>query len=387
MYEYYKELPEKEFPDTLEEMEPLFRAVYHGCAAGEPTRIWEQVYWGRINRGNDYFIWAQLGAFGSWLGAVGCFFDKIWSKPAAKLTDARKALVLSQAGFCLRAVGRLREAAEPFKTSLGSRVKDEKWKFTAIDAGNLSELYLTLGEVEKAVEYGSRCVEYADKSRDEFSRMGLRTTVADALHRVGDVEEAKRLFEEAEGMQKERQPEYPHLYSLQGYRYCVLLLAQGKTEEVKERVKQTLEWVTEQGWLLDMALDKVSLGRAELYSASRDIDKAEKWLNEAVDGLRNAGTRDHLPRGLLARAELYRKTREFEKAEADLEEAREIAERGEMKLFLADYHLEAGRLCAAQQNMEGLKGHYEKAAELVKECGYHRRDKEVEELRRIVESG
>ncbi|MCP4691102.1 MAG: hypothetical protein GY859_23840, partial [Desulfobacterales bacterium] len=34
LYEYYKGLPEKELPDTLEEMEPLFAAVAHGCQAG-----------------------------------------------------------------------------------------------------------------------------------------------------------------------------------------------------------------------------------------------------------------------------------------------------------------------------------------------------------------
>jgi hypothetical protein len=34
LYHYYKNLPEKEQPDTLEAMEPLFAAVAHGCEAG-----------------------------------------------------------------------------------------------------------------------------------------------------------------------------------------------------------------------------------------------------------------------------------------------------------------------------------------------------------------
>jgi hypothetical protein len=33
LYDYYKNVPEKELPDTLEEMEPLFAAVAHGCQA------------------------------------------------------------------------------------------------------------------------------------------------------------------------------------------------------------------------------------------------------------------------------------------------------------------------------------------------------------------
>ncbi|SKA69228.1 NB-ARC domain-containing protein, partial [Thiothrix eikelboomii] len=47
LYEYYKALPEKEFPDTLEEMQPLFSAVAHGCAAGLHQQALDEVYWPR----------------------------------------------------------------------------------------------------------------------------------------------------------------------------------------------------------------------------------------------------------------------------------------------------------------------------------------------------
>jgi hypothetical protein len=50
-----------------------------------------------------------------------------------------------------------------------------------------------------------------------------------------------------------------------------------------------------------------------------------------------------------AECRFYRSQNEFALAWADLEEAREIAERGEMKLHLADYHLEAGRLESKEQ--------------------------------------
>jgi predicted negative regulator of RcsB-dependent stress response len=46
----------------------------------------------------------------------------------------------------------------------------------------------------------------------------------------------------------------------------------------------------------------------------------------------------------------------------------------------------AGRLCAAQGKKDGAREHYAKAAELVKKCGYHRRDGDVEELKRIADS-
>ncbi len=85
---------------------------------------------------------------------------------------------------------------------------------------------------------GEASVDYADRSGDAFQRMGSRTTLADALHQAGEAARAQALFEEAEALQAEWQPQYPRLYSLRGYRYCDLLLAQGRAAEVRERAQQ-----------------------------------------------------------------------------------------------------------------------------------------------------
>jgi tetratricopeptide (TPR) repeat protein len=386
LYEYYKGETKKEQPDMLEEMEPLFRAVYHGCAAGQHQKALYDVYYPRIQRdGATNYCCTMLGAFGSDLGAVACFFEKVWDKPAAGLNEGAKAAILSWAGFRLRAVGRLREAAEPMEAGLKQIYGQKNWKNAAIGASNLSELYLSLGGVKKAVEYGRRSVEYADKSGDEFQRSSKRTTLADALHQAGDFEQARRLLEEAEGMQRKWQPEYQYLYSLRGYQYCDLLLTKGKAEEVKERARQTLEWSTEEGVLLDIALDKLSLGRAGLEelrikklegrNKEKCLSEAKCWLDEAVDGLRKAGQQQELPRGLIARAGLLefriknsegRERKEcLAEAWRDLEEAKEIAERGEMKLWLADYHLEGSRVCLDEGRKDDAKGHYEEAKQLI----------------------
>jgi hypothetical protein len=49
-----------------------------------------------------------------------------------------------------------------------------------------------------------------------------------------------------------------------------------------------------------------------------------------------------------------------------------------MKLHLVDYHLEAGRVCSAEGKSHEAKEHFETAAEMIEETGYHRRDEEVE---------
>lgn len=385
LYEYYKGLPEKlygkELPDTVEEMEPLFRAVYHGCQTGKVQETFYDVYWDRIQQGNSKHAETKLGIFGSLLGAISNFIPKLWDGPETNLNDSAKAFVLNQAGFFLRAVGRLNEAAEPMKAGTKLRVKQEKWENAASAAGNVSELYLALGDVGKAEAFGERAIEYADKSGDEGQRVNSRTVYGDALHQAGDVEGAKELFREAERMQAEWQRSYPLLYSLRGYQYSDLLGGEGECENVLERARQTLEWAkqAQEASLLDIALGSLSIGRALMGLAVRDggdWDEVGEWLDKAVDGLRAAGEQEFIVCGLLGRAAMYRCRGMYDEAWRDLEEAFEIAERGGMKLHLVDYHLEAGRVCVAQGDTERAKEFYEAARLLIEETGYHRRDGE-----------
>ena len=86
----------------------------------------------------------------------------------------------------------------------------------------------------------------------------------------------------------------------------------------------------------------------------------------------DAGQIDYLPFALLARG-----------TPQDLEEVYCIATRSGMRLHLADYHLASARL-ALSNNREKAREHFEKAATLIRETGYHRRDGELEELRSLI---
>ncbi len=388
LYHYFKALQKKELPDTLQEMEPLFAAVAHGCRAGLHQKALDDVFWNRIYRGKEAFLVHKLGAFGSYLSVLSNFYEKPWSHPIASLNDEDKALVLSWTAFGLRALGRLREAIQPMKAGLEMSVQQEDWVGAAQDASNLSELMLTLGEVKEAVEYGSRSVTHADRTEDWEVQMMFRTTHADALHQWGQLEEAEVLFREAEAKQRERQPEYPFLYSLSGFRFCDLLLGrdQNNYQEVMERAKKALEIVLNGSRnLLDIALNKLTLGRAWIIKAekegTRDFHRAMDYLDRAVEGLREAGTQHRLPLALLARAACSRLQENFSRAWEDLNEAKEIAELGDMKLHMVDYHIEAARVSSAEGKSDEAEVHLKKAAQMIKDTGYHRRDKEIECLK------
>ena len=211
---------------TLEDLQPLYQAVAHGCQAGLQQEARAQgLPRPHPARAAKHYSTKKLGAFGSDLGAVACFFETPWSRVSPALTEADQAWLLNEAAFRLRALGRLTEALEPMRVVWRMDVKRRDWKTPPSAASNLSELELTLGEVAGAVGDAEQSVTYADRSGDAFQRMGKRTTHADALHQAGRRAEAEARFREAEQMQAERQPEYPLLYSLQGFRYCDLLLA------------------------------------------------------------------------------------------------------------------------------------------------------------------
>jgi len=228
-------------PDaTLEDLQPLYQAVAHGCQAGLQQEAREKVYRDRILRGtgdDGFYSTKKLGAFGSDLGAVACFFETPWSRVSPALTEADQAWLLNAAAFRLRALGRLTEALDPTRAGLEIRIKQGIWQNAAIIAGNLSELELALGDVAGAVGDAEQSVTYADRSGDAFVRMIMRTTHADALHQAGRRAEALGLCREAERMQAETQPEYPLLYSLGGFRYCDLLL----TEAERQAWRTTME--------------------------------------------------------------------------------------------------------------------------------------------------
>jgi len=382
LYDHYKRQG-KDYPDTLGEMAPLFAAVSHGCQAGRHQEVLDEVYWRRIRRRQESYLLHKLGAFGANLALLANFFELPWRRPVAGLKKSDDGWVLVEAGFSLRALGRLSEAVEPMEAGLKAFVAQGKWRAVARGAGSLSELHLTLGNVTQAIEAARRSVEHADRSGESFERMVFRTALADTLHQAGQVDEAAKLFAEAEAIQKELDPQYPLLYSLRGYLYCDLLLAQGKQGEVLSRATQTLEWVTEEHWLLDIALDNLSLGVA---SAPESAEAAAQ-LDEAVEGLRKAGHEDYLPRGLLARAALRRQRGDFAAAQHDLAEAFALATRCGMRLHLTDYHLEQARLFAAQDDCDNAHKHLAAARDLIAATGYHRRDPEVQELDRDLGLG
>jgi hypothetical protein len=447
LYEHLSAIPDKDQP-TIENLQPLYQGVIHGCHAGMQQEACEKIYFARINRMPELYSTRKLGAFASDLEAVTYFFDTPWKRVSLALTKAYQSQLLAIAAANLRALGRLSDALEPVQAGMKMRVEEHEWEEASRDSNELSELKLTLGEVDVALAAAKQAVTYAGLSRstsprfrsrsphaNALPRLASRSVHANALHQAGRYSDAKKRFREAERMQRDWQPDYRLLHSVRGFQYCELLLANVeraawlqrlKCEElsplsagaglsephardpttktslhsnalrlVKKRLTYLLEIAEITNFPLDIGLNRLTFGRVALYEIMLFdpslLCHTENltMIDDGVKILRRSGRQDHLPYGVLTRALLRFLAgvrTGADSAQKDLDEAWEIAERGPMRLHMADIHLYRARLFfrEAEYPWESPEADLTAAEKLINDCGYHRRDEELADAKRLI---
>ncbi len=408
LFEHLCETTNEGEEPTLEQLQPLYQAVSHGCLAGLQKQSRELVYCDRILKGtgpDDFYSVNKLGALGADLGALSCFFGGDWRNVSTAFTALDQSWLFGEVSYRLKALGRLHEALEPMRAGLEMGVNQRNWNLAAPVAGNLSELLLTMGDVNAAVDVARQSVNYADRSREEFVRMGNRTTLADALHQSGQSKEAASLFAETEQIQADTQPTYPMLYAVRGFRYCDLLLsaweriawqsitlalgrpdsisAGAMLDEIEQRGTRMFAWRSSYDSLLDIAVEHLTLARVALYRSRLeqrplpDPDEPTSHIALAVRGLRDAGQQDFLPRGLLSMAWYQHEHGNDAAARETLDEAEQIAARGPMPLHLADIHLYRARLFHDKKELT-------LAEDLINKHHYERRRNELNDAKNAV---
>ena len=421
LYEYLcSSTPDKEEP-TLEDLQPLYQAIAHGCYAGLQQKACDDVFRDRIVRRDDHYSMLRLGAYGSDLGAIAHFFEVPWTVLTTHIIEDAQAWLLIEAAFCLRALGRLTEALEPVQTGLTMLLKHGNQYQAASAACNLSEIELTTGLIEQAIRDAARAVKYSDASGEVIRQVINRTSHADALHQAGLLEEAKNRFREALEKQLELEPEYAFLYSLQGFRERDFILGPVERaswwrtqvdpddltvsesslfttlDDMFERTMKTFRWYELNDYMrpMDIALEYLTFARVLLYRTalihpSFQLGEEHSRLNEitenAVEGLRRAGTTHHLPRALLTRSWFRFLASSHRGSQRDLDDAWEIAERGPMRLFMADIHLYRARLFFREDEYpwDSPETDLTAARRLIEQCGYWRRKEELEDAERVI---
>lgn len=424
LFEYLRDIAEP-LPGTRVGLQPLYQAVAHGCLAGRHQEACDDVFFARILRKGGFSTY-RLGAIGADVSAIACFFEKTWSRVSASLSEPARAWLLGEAGFRLRALGRLAEALETMRAARQVHVQLGEWMNAGRNSFTVSQLELMLGEpgaVEAAVADAGQGVAYADRTGDVGEKMSKRAALADALHHAGRRDEALALFREAAAMDAESPSAYHQLYAVQVFLLCDLLLADAERaawrvvlapdgapawaelpatpslladcRDVSGRAREALERAAEKDLPFDIALAHLTLARAALCEAllrapgSLPDGEARMHAGAAVDGLRGAGRTDYLPRGLLMRAWVEAAEGAADAARADLEDAWQLAERGPMRLYMADIHLYRARLFrgAGPYPWTSPRDDLAAARSLIERSGSRRRGGELEDAEAAVPDG
>lgn len=402
----------KSRPDTIEDMLVLYAAIPHGCEANRHARAFSEVYFARIQRGEEFFAPNVLGTVSADLAALSSFFEVPWERPVSSITGVWRALLLGQTGYRLWMLSRLKEAITPLEKALTADTNRKAWGYASVDAATLGAIYLTLGDLTRALTFSEQASTYSEqavnislggsaeqqmkrprkqqasgskhqaqaerqKVRARKQRVSALNTLGDVLHHSGRLSEAEDIFQQAEGM-KESEP-YPSSHYPMGHRHRDLLLSQGRYGEVEYMIEQILKAPRPKDFhLIDDALNHLSLGQAHLFQAihgdTKHFAPAGHFLNQAMLKLRGTGRQVHLPRGLLAVAKFHLMEGELRQAQTHLDEALRIAEPGDLELHKADCHLEYTRLYLVKGKNEKAAESWAKAKEIIERAGYHLRD-------------
>lgn len=402
---------------TIEDLQPLFQAIGHGCAAGLAQRALSEVYENRIQMGNEKYALKKIGAISSTLSALAHFFDHPWAQLRKEVPAESEDRVFNEAALHLRAVGRLNDAVGPSRLSYEKILEKGDPVDTAVIAGNHAELLCVLGQVNEALRFAEEAISYADRTDDLEEQVYHRSVFAEVAIYSGNFLGASIRLEEAGHIQARREPEWPNLYSVPGFRLHMLLLLPVEdlawkralgivlddnretldiTSAVFASATSALLPVHAKGWGFGIALHELTKAECSLFSRviSGALGSSNSRLpadplplfDRAISLCREAGIHSHLARGLRLRAWAHTWTGNMEAAKLDLNEAWEIAERGPMRLQLAEIHLFRARLFfrEASYPWDSAKHDVTEARRYIEQSRFRRRDGELEDIETVL---
>ncbi len=377
------------FPNDLPQMAPLIKAIFHGIEAGLAEQALKQLYEPRIRRGDANHLVNHLKAGETDRILLAQFFDQPWQIPSKALKVDDQLKLLQWAADTLRDLGYLAAADQALGAEQKLALKRKDWRETTRSALELAKLRLAYGNLEEALEKARETIRLAEQKQDYLYQMGGLAVLGDSLHQSGRAEEAEEAFREAEEIQKTHDFLLGPLPTFLRFVYCDLLLAQGRTAEVMYKITEALDWREQSAQAAtaqELALDEMILGQAYWVAAALDqeagdLDEARNLLTSAIGGFQSGGDPGLRARSYLIRAKFLVSQEEYVTAADDIEVAHDLAKSHNLRLILADCHIETAQILLAIGDPHN-KASFEidAAAQIIEETGYHRRKPELEAL-------
>jgi tetratricopeptide (TPR) repeat protein len=204
LYQYFS-LYTPVWPETLEEMQPLFEQVYHGCAAGLYDEVLDDVYWAKIYRRKEFFIYHKPGGWEINLSLARTFFPEgdLSQKPFVTKTSSQGWL-LNEAGLALLFTGRPKEAEIHLQNAL-EIAREVGVPYLEIEALLESgRLHLDMGRHKDAIRDANEVLKMCTRTGFKFYEPEAEIVLSKAYLALNDLEQAKTFaqsaYEKAVGM-------------------------------------------------------------------------------------------------------------------------------------------------------------------------------------------
>jgi tetratricopeptide (TPR) repeat protein len=304
IYQYFG-LYAPEWPETLDEMQPLFEQVYHGCAAGLYDDAWET----NLSLARTFFPEGDL----SRLPLVSKKIVQSW--------------LLNEAGLALLNLGRPKDAVELLVKKTNMEIGDKDWIDTTTGYVNLAELHFRIGDLERALSYAEKARDAAKKTTSD--RMIIPKVVfAWILHLMGKSEAAGKEFREADVLQIKN---YGYrLYKLLGVQFADFLISMKRIYDALELTQANLEICKSENWLFSISQCHRCLGAIERIRGNHK--EAEAHLQKALGLAHKVGMPIVEIEARLESGRLHSDMKRYEAAIRDANEVLKICARTGFKL-------------------------------------------------------
>lgn len=433
LFEFIDSLPLPYWPSTLESLQPLYQSIVHCCKAGSYSEAFD-IFMNRVVRGTGdfgFFSTRHLGAFSEDLVALSSFFQSPWSISPQYLNIGTRAWLLNGVAYLLRGLGRLLEADAPLRHSLALRVEEGNWRPAVNCAFNLSDLNLMLGRIEKSLSDAKSAITYSQNPslRVNSEILSAHVNLGNVLFNKGETEKALSSFHDAEEFLR-NEPQCRLLYGVAGANYCNLILTEAEKaawrqqltsisidvsarkpytdnsagaapdhashiDAAYDRMLQVIQFMRKhpEASLLSIATCQLVLLQAITYrhvlglkSFNNNKSIIDSRFSLVLEMLRRSNVVQFLISGLLSLSWYGALNGNLINSSDNLNEAWDIAERGPMRLHMANIHLYRARLFFREKHYpwKSPKDDLEAAEKLIQECGYHRRDEELADAKRAI---
>ena len=361
IYAYFGENAPEE-AETLEEMQPLFEQVYHGCAAGLHDEVFDNILQQKIYRENDRYLVNNKGAWETALSLVKSFFPKgNLSQMTLISKKSSQSWLINEAGLTLLSTGRAKEAEGPFLKAVQMTIETQDWTNASKDYQNLADLQFRIGEIESGVESANKALEMSEKAESDRDIGFSKNRLGCLLYLLGETKEAEEHFHRADEL--ERSISGYRLYGLRGIEYAELLISVERIDEAFERTKQNIEICKSQNWPEDISRCHRCLGIIERIKGNHK--KAENHLQKALEIAWKIGVPDLEIEALIESGRLRLDMGRYEDAIRDADNILKICGRAGFRLYEPGAEVVLAKAYLGQKDFERAEGFansaYEKA--------------------------